>query len=123
MLFFHVVSLSTSSSELRLRRNSMVTCECRSVNRKLESAIQGRCCFSVGRGWYSSIVFALFLGFSDASVGRCGRRLVRARVRLSSFCEVVLGSWRFYLCIDDVFFFLRRQFLKWFLRGRFVVLF
>ena len=30
---------------------------------------------------------------------------MRARVRLSSFCEVILVSSRFYLCIDDVFFF------------------
>ena len=42
----HVVSLSNSSLEPRLRRNSMVTCECRSVNRKLESTISGSLFFS-----------------------------------------------------------------------------
>ena len=41
-----MVSLSNSSLEPRLRRNSMVTCECRSVNRKLESTISGILFFS-----------------------------------------------------------------------------
>ena len=65
----------------------------------------------------------LFLGFSDASVVVVEGQLRVRGFGLSSFCEVVLGSWRFYLCIDDVFFFLRRQFLKWFLRERLVVSF
>ena len=59
----------------------------------------------MGRGWYSSIVCALFLGFSDASVVAVEGHLCVGGFGLSSFCEVVLGSWRFYLCIDDVFFF------------------
>ena len=47
----------------------------------------------------------LFLGFSDASVVAVEGHLCVRGFGLSSFCEVVLGSLRFCLCIDDVFFF------------------
>ena len=104
-MFFHVVSLSTSSSELRLRRNSMVTCECRSVNRKLEPTISGRCFFFVFQWDVVGVrrcVVRLFLGVSDASVVAVEGQFCVRGFGLSSFCEVVLGSWRFCLCIDDV---------------------
>ena len=100
-MFFHVVSLSNSSLEPRLRRNSMVTGECCSVNRKLESTISGSLFFSGTR-----LVFVDLLSVvpwcRGCKCGRGGRPVVHARVRLSSFCEVILVSLRFCLCIDDV---------------------
>ena len=50
-------------------------------------------------------VVRLFLGVSDASVVAVEGQFCVRGFGLSSFCEVVLGSWRFSLCIDDVFFF------------------
>ena len=67
-MFFHVVSLSNSSLEPRLRRNSMVTCECRSVNRKLESTISGILFYQWDVVGTRRLFVRLFLGFSDASV-------------------------------------------------------
>ena len=60
-MFFHVVSLSNSSLEPRLRRNSMVTCECRSVNRKLESTISGISFFSGTRLVFVDLLCVCFL--------------------------------------------------------------
>ena len=51
--------------------------------------------FSVGRGWYSSIVGALFRGVSDASVVAVEDQLCVRGFGLSSFCEVFLVSLRF----------------------------
>ena len=47
-------------------------------------------------------VVRLFLGVSDASVVAVEGQFCVRGFGLSSFCEVVLGSWRFCLCIDDV---------------------
>ena len=84
-----------------MRRISRVTGECRSVNRKLESTISGSLFFSGTR-----LVFVDLLSVvpwcRGCKCGRGGRPVVRARVRLSSFCEVILVSLRFCLCIDDV---------------------
>ena len=66
-MFFHVVSLSNSSLEPRLRRNSRVTGACCSVNR-IGNGHAGQMLFSVGRGWCSSMCCALFRGVFDASV-------------------------------------------------------
>ena len=58
--------------------------------------------FSVGRGWYSSICCASFRGVFDASVVAVEDQLCVRGFGLSSFCEVILVSSRFCLCIDDV---------------------
>ena len=144
LLFVNLVSLSTSSSKLRLRRISWVTGECClrdhagdmlfcEVRTTISSFLFGLlfCFFQLGprlRGWYCVELSCVVVVVSWVQVW--------SRWKTSCACEdwvvIFLRSGScvicFCLCIDDVvwswvFFFSRRQFLKWFPRERLVVLF
>ena len=116
---YHVVSLSTSSSELRLRRMWWVTGECSFVIRKLEPTFSDILFFS--GTWLVFVDCLSVVSFVGASVVAADQLCMEG-----SGCHL-FAKWFLchcvFICVSVMFFFCQRQFLKWFLRERFVVLF